>query len=127
MLDNKGKPELRLFVQSSSCKFPYGLPPKKVLDEKSIDVAFLGVASAQNVKAYPQEILKQLSPKKIVLIHWEDFFMNLYRKKIQMSVRATNMRKFMRHLKQEYNCQKTEDLTKWFSMPLPLKELIINY
>ena len=127
VMDDTGKkPELRIFIQSSSCKPPYGFPPKEVLDEKPVDVAFLGVASSDWVKPYPKEILEHLRPEKIVLIHWEDFFRNFYKKK-QKTVRLTHMKRFMRELRKQYKCHKTKELKAWFSMPKPLTEIKIDY
>jgi hypothetical protein len=120
------KPELRIFIQSSSCQAPYGFPPQNILNEKSVDVAFIGVASAQNVKRYPEDVLSYLRPQKVILIHWEDFFRDLYDSTIK-KVRGTPMRRFVRHLRKHYNCNKTEELSEWFSMPKPLSQIDIRY
>ncbi len=120
------KPELRLFIQSSSCEAPYGFPPSEILKERPVDIAFIGVASAQNIGRYPEDILNYLRPQKVVLIHWEDFFRELYSKKLK-SVRGTNIHKFIRHLRKQYNCYRTEELAEWFSMPAPLSWINIKY
>ncbi len=127
VMDEQNKTTLlRMFIQSSSCKPPYGFPPAAVINEKAVDVAFLCVASSDYVKPYPKDILELLRPEKIVLIHWEDFFRNFYQKK-QKTVRATKMRRFMRHLRQQYKVRTTEELTKWFIMPKPGTEVKLKY
>jgi hypothetical protein len=127
VMDEQNKTTLlRMFIQSSSCKPPYGFPPAAVIDEKAVDVAFLCVASSDYVKPYPKDILELLRPEKIVLIHWKDFFRNFYQKK-QKTVRATKMRRFMRQLRQQYKVRTTEELTKWFIMPKPGTEVKLKY
>jgi hypothetical protein len=95
---NKEKIELRIFIQSSSCEYPYGLPPEFELSERKVDIAFIGVASSQNVKDYPQSLIKTLNPSRIILIHWEDFFRPYG--KAAKTVRFTNFNKFFKRLSQ---------------------------
>lgn len=65
----------RIFLQSSSCQFPNGIPPHALLQEKDIDLAILGVASYRfSENTYPCEFLDTLHPKHLMFIHWEDFF-----------------------------------------------------
>lgn len=65
----------RIFVQSSSCHFPDGLPPLSLLSAKPVDLAILGVASYHFSEAsYPCGYLEQLKPRHLMFIHWEDFF-----------------------------------------------------
>jgi hypothetical protein len=84
--------ELRLFVQSSSCNPPAGIPPLALRQLKKVDVAFLGVASYEASPDYPKELLSLLTPGKVVWIHWEDFFRSY--SKDPKTVRATNVRRF---------------------------------
>ena len=68
----------RLFMQSSSCQFPYGMPPESLLKAKAIDLAVLGVASYNfSENTYPCEFLKTLQPKNMIFVQWEDFFRTL--------------------------------------------------
>ncbi|HEY0743632.1 MAG TPA: hypothetical protein VGD40_19330 [Chryseosolibacter sp.] len=70
--------QFRMFIQSSSCQFPYGIPPLNLLQEREIDLAVLGVASYHfSENTYPCEFLQTLQPKKLMFIHWEDFFRKL--------------------------------------------------
>jgi hypothetical protein len=65
----------RIFVQSSSCEFPDGLPPQSLLSARAVDLAILGVASYQfSESSYPCQYLDRLQPRHLMFIHWEDFF-----------------------------------------------------
>jgi hypothetical protein len=87
----------RMFVQSSSCRFPDGLPPASLLAKKKVDVAALGVASFQfSENTYPCSYLEAMKPAHVVFIHWEDFFRK-YRR-APKSVMKTDVAKFFNHL-----------------------------
>jgi hypothetical protein len=93
--------QLRVFIQSSSCEFPEGMPPQDLLSEKSVDIAFLGVASYHFSKSsYPSTFLDSLRPKKIVFIHWEDFFRSYKRK--SKTVLQTDVVTFFKTLPERY-------------------------
>jgi hypothetical protein len=100
-IEKENKIVLRMFVQSSSCDFPEGMPPQELLSEKSVDVAFLGVASYHFSKSsYPSTFLDSLQPKEIVFIHWEDFFRS-YRRKPK-TVLQTDVVSFFKTLPEKY-------------------------
>jgi ribonuclease BN (tRNA processing enzyme) len=65
---------LRVFIQTSASHHPNGMPPKAELDKKKVDMAIMCYASAPNVDDYPNKWIEWMTPKKLVLIHWEDFF-----------------------------------------------------
>ena len=69
--DNNERP-FRIFIQSSSCEPSAGIP--ELAQDEQIDLAFIGVASANNVPDYPITLLQAIKPHYVVLIHWEDFF-----------------------------------------------------
>lgn len=70
----EGGIDFRIFIQSSSCQPPAGIPPAKLIDGKPVDIAFLGIASYHFSPDYPCTVLQSLQPKAVVWIHWEDFF-----------------------------------------------------
>jgi hypothetical protein len=72
-VDEKGIIDLRVFVQSSSCNPPAGIPPD-VLRSKPVDLAFIGVASYGFSPDYPCGLLQAITPRQVIWIHWEDFF-----------------------------------------------------
>ena len=90
-VNNQNIIELRLFIQSSSCNPMYGIPPS-TLPKHDVDIALLGVASYEASPLYPQVLLDSLNPKKVVWIHWEDFFRK-YTKEPK-TVRATDVPAF---------------------------------
>jgi hypothetical protein len=86
------KIDYRMFIQTSASHYPLGQPPKQLLEEKAVDVAVLCLASSNYVKPYPIELLNYLAPKKVVFIHWEDFFTSSDFNKNKL-VRFTNFKK----------------------------------
>ena len=91
-IDAAGGIEVRIFIQSSSCNPPAGIPPAHLLQNRSVDMAFLGVVSYQFSPDYPCSLLQALKPKEVVWIHWEDFFRK-YTKKPK-TIRGTDVVKF---------------------------------
>lgn len=75
-----GKPAYRIYFSSSMAPAPFGLFPHELLEEKSVDVAFLGAAGDHDPDRYPAPILELTSPAKVFLIHWESFFRSKDRK-----------------------------------------------
>lgn len=59
-----------IFVQTSASNDPYGLPPAG----EQADLAVLCFASMQEVDDHPNYIMRKTKAKKLLLIHWEDFF-----------------------------------------------------
>jgi hypothetical protein len=87
-----GTIEFRLFIQSSSCNPPAGIPPPALLKDKAVDLAFLGTASFHFSPDYPCTLLQAIHPKEIVWIHWEDLFRKY--SKEPKTVRGTDLVKF---------------------------------
>lgn len=114
----------RVYIQSSSAAPPNGFVHQEVLDEHQIDLAILGTASFSNVKDYPNGIVHHLQPEKIMLCHWEDFFLpyDRYPKRL---VRATNIRKFLLKLNGIYPWKEGEE--EQFFMPAPGVSIDFKY
>jgi hypothetical protein len=72
-LDENDQVDYRIFIQSSSCNPPAGIPPATLLD-RPVDLALLGIVSYSFSPDYPCEWLNKLSPRDVVWLHWEDFF-----------------------------------------------------
>lgn len=87
-LDERDSIELRVFIQSSSCNAPRGIPPPQ-LSSRPADIAFLGVVSYHFSPTYPCALLDAVRPKQIVWVHWEDFFRRYTRK--PRTVRGTDI------------------------------------
>jgi len=91
-LGRDGHIDFRIFIQSSSCNPPAGVPPTALLKDKSVDLAFLTPASFHFSPDYPCTLLQAVNPKEIVWIHWEDFFRKY--SKDPKTLRGTDMVKF---------------------------------
>lgn len=105
-LNPNGSIDLRIFVQSSSCNPPAGIPPVTLTEKRKVDIAFLGVASYHFSPAYPCALLDSIQSKKVVWIHWEDFFRR-YTKKPK-TVRGTDVGKFL-----DMPCVKQDSMLPW--------------
>lgn len=70
-----GRYDFRLHYQDSSSSPPWGFPPVfAAADERPYDVAVLCSGGFDQVKDYPQAILRDLRPRHVILGHWESFF-----------------------------------------------------
>jgi hypothetical protein len=110
--------QFRIFLQSSSCQFPNGIPPDELLSEKNVDLAILGVASYHfSENTYPCDFVTKLQPGKLMFIHWEDFFDNFGSK-----ARAVKKNDIPRFINKFFSkCQMP------YSMPVPGSVLTITY
>jgi L-ascorbate metabolism protein UlaG (beta-lactamase superfamily) len=99
-LNDDGSINFRIYHNSASSNYPFGFPPQSVLNQHPVDVAILCVASFHTVKNYPEDIVKYLKPKHIILSHWEDFFGYSIPelKKKPKEVPLTNVNKFLKRL-----------------------------
>lgn len=115
-VDDAGEITFRAFVQSSSCNPMAGVPPKELLQQKSVDIAFLGIASYQFSKDYPCRLLSEFenahSEKRTLIVwtHWEDFFRRY--DKNPKTLRGTNVPEF-------FNLNCVQSYKKNSRMPWP--------
>lgn len=74
-LDDGGRVNYRVFVQTSSSNPPKGIPPPEVLaDGYSVNVAVICAANYTSVDEYPETLLAALKPREVVIVHWEKFW-----------------------------------------------------
>ncbi len=74
-LDNTGQISYRIFSHAGAAADSLtGFPTAELLREHPVDLLLLCTASYDQVKGYPDELIKLLRPSHIVLAHWEDFF-----------------------------------------------------
>lgn len=71
--------DFRIYYQDAASNPPFGFPPlfKGSPDERHVDVAILCVPGFDQVKNYPEGLIKHIEPRAVVLIHWENFFARL--------------------------------------------------
>jgi hypothetical protein len=117
---------LRIFIQTSASGPPDGLPPLSQLRKKKVDLAFICAASGNNVKNYPEKLLQLIDPTHTVLVHWEDFFRDMYDGKMKR-VRMTNLHKILKRLQKQEHYEHLSQLKSNYSLPRPLGVMNFKY
>lgn len=115
----------RTLIKGAGCEINNGEISKEILKEHAIDLAVLQIASANFTDCYPQNLLSQIKPKKVILTHWEDFFKPYSPKKIK-TVRATNFNYFLDQVKKTKIWAKS-DLKENFYMGKPGTMFNVKY
>ncbi len=64
----------RVYVQTSSRGHPDGFFPKRIVEERSVDVALLGMDCANIEASGAPSIIDFIEPKTVLFCHWENFF-----------------------------------------------------
>lgn len=107
-----------IFVQTSASNEPYGLPPAG----EPADLAVLCFASMQEVDDHPNYIMRKTKAKKLLLIHWEDFFGKQDSGRLRL-IRSTNKKLAKRRVDDVRN----SDLHPEVIMPRPGSLIKISY
>jgi hypothetical protein len=124
--DASKRDTIRIFIQTSSCNPPFGFPPAAELGKKKVDVAILCVASYAWVNNYPEAILSLLKPQQTILVHWENFFNDMYVNHPK-GVAGTRLKPFVKRLCRHYKVSGNDSLRKYLVMPEPLRMMEIRY
>jgi L-ascorbate metabolism protein UlaG (beta-lactamase superfamily) len=68
--------EFRIHYQDAASNPPYGFPPlfSGSADQRNVDLAILCMPGFDQVKEYPEAIIRRTQARAALLIHWEDFF-----------------------------------------------------
>jgi hypothetical protein len=67
--------EFRVHYQDAASTAPLGFPPlDKLQDQRPVDLAIVCMPGFDQVKNYPEAIIGKLTPRYVVIIHWENFF-----------------------------------------------------
>jgi L-ascorbate metabolism protein UlaG (beta-lactamase superfamily) len=69
--------EFRIHYQDAASNEPLGFPPSSFADpadDRPVDLAIVCMPGFDQVKDYPEAIVKRLKPRFVVIIHWENFF-----------------------------------------------------
>jgi L-ascorbate metabolism protein UlaG (beta-lactamase superfamily) len=64
----------RVFYQDAVAEPPFGLAPDSLIAERRVDVAILVPSTFEEVPWHPEASLENLNPRRVLLGHWEDFF-----------------------------------------------------
>ena len=73
-LDADDSVAFRLYYQDAVAAPPAGFAPDALIAERPVDVAILVPATYDQVDWHPEALVENLMPKRVLLGHWEDFF-----------------------------------------------------
>lgn len=111
-LDGNGEVKFRIHYQDAASPLPCRFPPTN--DGKRVDVAIVCLPGFDQVTGYPEEVMKALQPRLVILGHWENLFCRLPEDSKDLRVVATlDVKEFTRRLK-SVCCADTR-----FEMPAP--------
>jgi hypothetical protein len=65
----------RVYYQDAVAAPPAGFAPKRLIEERAVDVAIIVPATFDQVDWHPEAVLENLEPRRVILGHWEDFFL----------------------------------------------------
>jgi len=98
LLDANGGVKFRIHYQDAASPLPCRFPP--INDGKRVDVAIVCLPGFDQVKGYPEEVMKALQPRMVILGHWENLFCRLPDDSKDLRVVATlDVKEFIRRLK----------------------------
>ena len=69
-----GSVAFRVYYQDAVSPAPAGFAPEALIDEHPVDVAILVPATFDQVDWHPEAFVENLRPERVLLGHWEDFF-----------------------------------------------------
>lgn len=79
LLDAAGAPVFRILFQDAAAEPEFSvLPPLAERDQRRVDVAIICAGNFENAEDYPSALLRNLSPKHVIVSHWENFFERAY-------------------------------------------------
>lgn len=90
----------RVYFSSSLAKQPFGLFPKQLLDEHPVDDLFISAALFSDFDEAPKPIIDLCQPKRVILMHWENFFRSKEREAKALNEQKLN--KLIRKIQETY-------------------------
>lgn len=73
-LDDAAAVAFRVYYQDAVVAPPRGFAPDALIGEHPVDVAIFVPATFDQVDWHPEAFVENLKPKRVLLGHWEDFF-----------------------------------------------------
>lgn len=73
-LDDRGEVAHRIYYQDAVVAPPWGYAPDALIAERPVDVAIFVPATFDQVDWHPEAFVQNLKPRRVLLGHWEDFF-----------------------------------------------------
>ena len=128
-LDENQKSEFRIYIAGSASPKLKGCPPKKLLEEKKIDLAILCMASYKFTRKYPKAkfecLLEKDQPTEVIFSHWENFFQPLEKlRETPMVVPFTNAKRF---IKKTNKYPVFRDAVSHWTIPQPGVQITVKY
>jgi hypothetical protein len=125
--DDKGNTLFRIYYQDSASNPDgpnSGLVPQQLIEDRSVDITILVLASSGNVKNYPQSRVANTEAELYIVGHWEDFFGSYDREPIV--ARGSDENRFIADLEKTIHLeQKPGEISHWV-LPLPLETITVN-
>ncbi len=75
-LDASGSIAFRVYYQDAVVAPPLGFAPDELIADRPVDVAIFVPATFDQVDWHPEAFVENLRPKRVLLGHWEDFFVS---------------------------------------------------
>jgi L-ascorbate metabolism protein UlaG (beta-lactamase superfamily) len=69
-----GKIRYRIYYNDAAATAPRGIPTGELLTEHPYDLAIICMASYDFVDEYPRALLSKITPRHVILSHYENFF-----------------------------------------------------
>lgn len=108
----------RVYYQDAVAPAPAGFAPEALIAERPVDVAVLVPATFDQVDWHPEAFVENLQPGRILLGHWEDFFVPI--DEPTHSIRLTDLGHFEGRLGRVFEGEWWRpDLWTEFRFPLP--------
>lgn len=73
-LDEAGEVAFRVYYQDAVVAPPFGQAPEALMAVRPVDVAIFVPATFDQVDWHPEAFVQNLRPKRVLLGHWESFF-----------------------------------------------------
>lgn len=73
-LDDAGDIAFRIYYQDAVAAPPRGFAPDELIADRPVDVAIFVPATFDQVDWHPEAFIENLQPARVLLGHWEDFF-----------------------------------------------------
>jgi hypothetical protein len=95
-LGEDGEIAFRVYYQDAVVAPPLGFAPDALIAERPVDVAILVPATYDQVDWHPEALLENLAPVRVLVGHWEDFFVSI--EEPARSIGMTDIAHFERRL-----------------------------
>lgn len=100
-LDDAGDVAFRVYHQDAVAAPPRGFAPDALIAKRPVDVAIFVPATFDQVDWHPEAFIENLQPRRVLLGHWEDFFVPIAAD--TKAIMLTDMRHFEARLQRVFS------------------------